>query len=144
MKKLILLVSLMTLFMVLAVPALAQEVEPQPDATADQYQPGGLGSPTTAAEAAAEDAIEDIIGEGGEADGAAAYEAALNAAREAGVDNKTAEMVATEVVADVSEEPGASEEPEITELPDTGGAWAFALGAGLLIVGAGLLTRRLF
>lgn len=140
MKKLILLTSLATLFVMLAVPALAQEVDPQPDATTDQYGvplPSGPGGPSLTSEQAAEDAVEDIISKGGEADGAAAYEAALNAAREAGADQETAEVVAAEAVAEVSE-------PEITELPDTGGASAFVLGAGLLVMGAGLLARRLF
>lgn len=138
-NRLILLASLAAFFVLSTVPALAQGTDVQPNAVSDQYRPDGLGGPDGPASVAdiAEDAVEDIISKGGEADGAAAYEAALNAAREAGVDRETAEVVATEAVAEVSE-------PEITELPDTGGVSVFVLGAGLLVVGAGLLTRRLF
>lgn len=132
MKRITLLTSLVALFVLIAIPASAQEMDPQPDATLDQYTPDA-----TITEAA-EEAVKDIIREGGEADGAAAYEAALNAADQAGADKETAEAVAAEVVSDVSEG------PEITELPNTGGSPIFALGAGLLIVGGGLLTRRLF
>ncbi|CAN5567043.1 hypothetical protein BH24ACT21_BH24ACT21_11110 [soil metagenome] len=139
MKKLILLASLMTFSILSIVPALAQEVDPQPNATTDQYGPGPAD-----AEAAAENAVKDIISRGADDDGAAAYEAALNAAREAGTDENTAVVVAAEAVADVSEEPEAPEEPEMTELPVTGGSSVFALGAGLLLVGGGVLARRLF
>lgn len=134
MKKLILLASLMTFFILSAVSALAQEVDPQPNATTDQYGPG----PAADAEAAAENAVKDIISRGADDDGAAAYEAALNAAREAGTDENTAVVVAAEAVSDVSKE------PEMTELPVTGGSSVFALGAGLLLVGGGVLARRLF
>jgi hypothetical protein len=139
MRKLILLTSLMALFVLSAVPALAQEGELQPNATVDQYGPG-----TADAEVAAENAVKDIIRRGADDDGAAAYEAALNAAREAGTDKDTAVVVAAEAVADVSKEPETPEEPEMTELPVTGGALVFALGAGLLLVGGGILARRLF
>lgn len=140
MKRLLLLASLATLFVLSAVPAFAQEARIQPDTAFDQYNAGGAGGPGDASIAsdAAEDAVEVIISEGKEADGAAAYEAALNAAREAGADAETAEVVAAEAVAEVSEGPG------ITELPDTGGVSVFVLGAGLLVVGAGLVVRRLF
>lgn len=136
MKRLLLLTSLAALFVLSSVPALAQETSTQPEAAFDQYGPGGLGGPDQAADAAKE-AVEDLVSKGKEADGAAAYEAALNAAREAGADAEAAEVVAAEVVAEVSEGPG------ITELPDTSGASVYILTAGLLI-GAGLLVRRLF
>lgn len=139
MKKLILLTSLAMAFVLLAAPALAQELEPQPDTTIDQYGPMAPDS-----ELASEEAVKKIIREGGEADGAAAYEAALNAAREAGANAETAEIVATKVVSEASDKPKTSEGPEITELPDTGGSSLFVLGTGLLGVGAGLLTRRSF
>ncbi|MGB3634749.1 MAG: LPXTG cell wall anchor domain-containing protein [Rubrobacteraceae bacterium] len=130
MRKLILLTSLMTLFVVFTVPALAQDA--QPGATTDQYDT------TVTSEQAAEVAVKGIIERGEDDDGAAAYEAALNAAREAGADQDTAVVVAAEAVSDVSND------SEMTELPATGGTSVFALGAGLLIAGAGLLTRRLF
>ncbi len=133
MKKLILLASLMTFSILSIVPALAQEVDPQPNVTTDQYGPGPAD-----AEAAAENAVKDIISRGADDDGAAAYEAALNAAREAGTDENTAVVVAAEAVSDVSKE------PEMTELPVTGGSSVFALGAGILLVGGGVLARRLF
>ena len=195
MKKLISLTSLATLFILFSIPALAQENDAQPDVATDQYPPDMV-----VAEAAAEQAVRNIVSEGGDANGAAAYSAALNAARETGVDEETAEVVAATAVADVSEEPetnvpsgepgtsGSPEEPgtsrspgepgasgspgepeasgspgepeasgspgepeigepprkpDITELPDTGGGPAFVLGAGLLILGAGLLARRI-
>lgn len=129
MKRLTLLTSLATLFILIAVPVSAQEVDPRPDAALDQYSPGG-----TITEAA-EEAVKDILKKGGEDNGAAAYEAALNAARQAGAGKETAEAVAAEVVSD---------KYEITELPNTGGSPTFALGAGLLLVSGGLLARRLF
>lgn len=146
MKRLFFLASLAALFVLCTVPALAQEAEVQPDPAFDQYNNvDGLGGPGGAAAAdAAADAVEDIVSDGKEADGAAAYEAALNAAREAGADTETAEVVAAEAVSEVSEEPTVAEKYEIAELPDTGGAPTLILGAGLLVAGAGVLTRRLF
>lgn len=148
MKKIILMTSLMVLFVLSAVPAFAQEADVQPNVTTDQYGPD-----ITAIQSAADDAIQRIVENGGDTDGAAAYKAALGAARDAGADEATAETVATEAVADISEEPETSgkekqetpdkKEPEMTELPDTGGAMNFALGTGLLVVGAGLLARRI-
>jgi hypothetical protein len=138
MNRLILLTSLAAVFVLSTAPALAQDLNPQPGATTDQY------GPTTADEAAAEEAVRDIVSKGQDVDGATAYEAALNAAREAGANQETAEVVAAEAVAEVSEVPEAPEEPEITELPDTGGASTFVLGAGLLMAGGGLLAGRLF
>ena len=44
------------------------------------------------------------------------------------------------VVAEVE----AADAAEVTELPDTGGASLFTLGAGALLVGGGLLARRIF
>lgn len=131
MKKLTLLISLVTFFVLSAVPAVAQEAGLTSGATTDQYDP------IIAVQDAADQAVRDIVNKGEDDDGAEAYAAALNAAREAGADQDTAEVVATEAVAEVSEK------PDITVLPDTGGVSLLAVG-GAVLVGGGLLTRRIF
>lgn len=135
-KRTILLTSLVMILALFAVPALAQDTTFSSGAATDQY-------PTEDAAASSVDAaiqsVRDVIGEQGEdMKGAEAYAAALNAARDTGVDEETAEVVAAKAVAEVSKE---LEEPEITELPDTGGAPYSVLVGGFLVVG-GLLARR--
>lgn len=141
MRKLILLTSLTMLFVTMTTPALAQESESPTDIVEEQYTPSPVG-PGTTIQSIAEDAVEGIVSQGQDADGAAAYEAALNAARDAGADEETAEVVAARAVAEVSE--SEASETEITELPDTGGASTLVLGSVLLLIGAGVLVRRLF
>ncbi len=145
MKRLSTLISVSMIFFLFAVPALAQETGSPLETATDQYGPDN-GLTQESAEAAI-NAVQDLIGqEGTDVDGAEAYAAALNAAQETGVDEKTAEVVAAQAVAEVSEEPEESKEPEtskkreITELPDTGGVPAFLLAGGIL-VGAGLSLR---
>ena len=160
MKRTVLLTSLIMLLALFAAPALAQDATLSPDATTDQYT---AEDATLASENAAIQAVKDVIGEEGEdVEGAEAYAAALNAARETGVDEETAEVVAAEAVAEVSEGPKLREEPEIrepevrepevrepevqkkpkiTELPDTGGA-PYSVLVGGALVGGGLLMRR--
>ena len=104
-KRAIALISSAMIFLLLAVPALAQEGGPSQTAT-DQYGPGG--ELEAVAEAAAIQAIEDLIGQdGADVDGAEAYAAALNAAQDTGVDTETAEVVAARAVA-ATEEPAGN------------------------------------
>ncbi|CAN5590931.1 hypothetical protein BH24ACT22_BH24ACT22_01770 [soil metagenome] len=132
MKRLSTLISLAAIFVLSTVPAIAQEVDVPPGATTDQYGPDG-----GALIELATNAIDDIISKGGDPNGAAAYKAALKAVKDAGADEETAKTVAAEAVADVSKE------PEMKELPDTGGSAIYPLGAGLLVAGAGLLAHRI-
>ena len=66
-----------------------------------------------------------------------------------GTVDEAGEDVAVEVAesddaADTSDTSDAAESADVTVLPDTGGASLFTLGAGALLVGGGLLARRIF
>ena len=126
--------AVLAMTLCLAVPALAQEQDAlSGSVTVDQY--------TQAADAnqLAKRAVEKAFEE--RESGTDAYEAALTAAREAGVDEVTATAVATEAV---SEMPGTSEGSGtgLTALPATGGVPWSLLGGGALVC-SGLLSRTL-
>lgn len=121
----------------LAMPALAQEQRySSGSVTEEQYSPGAsISSVKQFAKKAVEKAFEE------RESGTDAYEAALTAALEAGVDEVTANAVATEAVSEISEAPEGSA-TGLTVLPATGGVPWSLLGGGMLVC-AGLLTCSL-
>lgn len=99
---------------------------------------------TQAARAAAEDAAEAAMEDS--EDGAAAYAAALDAARNAGAEGAGADVVASQAVASTSgsgtSASGDEDTYDIEVLPATGGASPLVPVAGALLVSGGLLMRR--
>ena len=124
------------MLLLLAVPVMAQSTGSSPVVGGEQYAPGVPGGGTVSSvEGSLIQSVKDAVEERNP-DGADAYEAALEAAREAGADGATAQIVATRVVEETSD--------EITVLPATGG-WPFhVLAVGSLLLTAGVLVRRIF
>ncbi len=77
---------------------------------------------------------------------ASAFASAFASAIAEGATEAEATEVAEVEAAEVAEvvESEAAEDADVTVLPDTGGASLFTLGAGALLVGGGLLARRIF
>jgi membrane-bound lytic murein transglycosylase B len=149
----------------------SEEVVGSDDCTAAQVQQA-LEAAVAAANAASAASDSASAAAGGAVDGEVAFRAALDAARDTGLNEETARSVATQAVASVSTGPRteakktktvekpkprseeasgrASDEDtdrdEIKVLPATGGTLsevAFVPGVMALLVGAGLLVRRL-